>query len=84
MLYIKTKDHFLPYMQPATVKVDMVVPMKAKVKMAPMLRKKKRFFILYPAWNIMGGKRILKKISGSNVAFWSMGLAASRTSPLKL
>ena len=56
-------------MIPATVKVERIVPKKANVKMAPMFLKKKRFFILYPAWNIIGGKRILKKISGSNVAF---------------
>ena len=56
-------------MIPATVKVDRIVPKKANVKMAPKFLKKKRFFIRYPAWNIMGGKSILKKISGSNVAF---------------
>ena len=34
-----------PYMKPPTVKVLITVPMKAKVKMDPMLRKKYFFFI---------------------------------------
>ena len=35
-----------PNIMPATVKVEIVVPTKAKVKIAPMFRKKKRFFML--------------------------------------
>ena len=34
-----------PYMKPPTVKVLITVPMKAKVKMEPMLRKKYFFFM---------------------------------------
>ena len=34
-----------PYMKPPTVKVLMTVPMKAKVKIEPMLRKKYFFFM---------------------------------------
>ena len=62
----------------------MAVPMKAKVNMEPMFRKKYFFFMAYPAWNIMGGSKILKNISGSKVVFSSISLSlASLTSPLK-
>ena len=74
-----------PYMTPPTVKVLITVPRKAKAKMEPMLRKKYFFFMEYPAWKMIGGSRMLKKISGSKVVFSSISLSlASLTSPLKL
>lgn len=42
-------------------------------------------FKQYPAWNIIGGKIMLKNISGSNVAFRSISFCSTLTiSPLKL
>lgn len=42
-------------------------------------------FKQYPAWNMIGGKIILKNISGSNVAFRSISFCSTLTiSPLKL
>lgn len=38
---------------------------------------------LYPAWNIIGGKIMLKKISGSNVAFKSISFASILTTSLR-
>ena len=72
------------YMTPPTVNVLITVPRNAKAKMEPMLRKKYFFFMEYPAWKMIGGSRMLKKISGSKVVFSSISLSlASRTSPLK-
>ena len=40
----------------AITAVDIMVPTRAKVKIAPKLSKNAFFRMLYPAWKIIGGK----------------------------